>query len=83
MDVHPLGAEVIGWDLDRFQRDVLLDSLQEATPCYWERRAEQLAEALPRPGDYPGSAPDPDAPARINTQILACQRHASLLRGEV
>lgn len=73
---------MIGWDLDRFQRDVLLDSLQEATSAYWERRAEQLAEALPTPGDYPGSTPDPTAPARIQAAILACQRHAALLRSE-
>jgi hypothetical protein len=73
---------VIGWDLDRFQRDLLLDSLQEATATYWDRRAEQLAEALPRPDDLQGAAPDTTAPTRINAQILACQRHAALLRGD-
>ena len=71
---------MIGWDLDRFGRDLLLDSLQEATACYWERRAEQLAEGLPREGDWVGTNPDPAAGVRINAQILACQRHASLVR---
>ena len=71
---------MIGWDLTRFQRDVLIDSLQEATACYWERRAEQLAEALPRPTDRPGLHPDPDRVTRISAQILACRRHAWLIR---
>jgi hypothetical protein len=74
---------VIGWDVDRFARDLLLDSLQEATACYWERRAEQIAEALPRPGDHPGRQPDPHAHSRIGAQILACQRHAALIRGDL
>ena len=74
---------MIGWDLTRFQRDVLLDSLQEATACYWERRADQLAEALPRHTDRPGLHPDPDRTARIAAQILACQRHAALIRGSI
>jgi hypothetical protein len=71
---------MIGWDLDRFQREMLVDSLQEATAIYWERRAERLAEALPREGDWPGLNPDPSAGARINAQILACQRHAAVVR---
>lgn len=69
---------MIGWDLTRFQRDVILDSLQEATACYWERRADQLATALPRPTDRPGLQPTDTGP--LLASITACRNHAALLR---
>jgi hypothetical protein len=69
---------VIGWDLERFQRDLLLDSLQEASACYWERRAEQLAEALPRPTDRPGLRPTDTT--GLYAAIQACRNKAAVLR---
>lgn len=72
---------MIGWDLDRMQRDVLLDSLQEATACYWERRAAQLAQGLPRPTDRIVIGDQTERVARITAQMTACRNHAALLRG--
>ena len=71
---------MIGYDLTRFQRDVLLDSLQEATACYWERRAKQLAEGLPRPTDRIVIGDQTERVDRITAQMTACRNHASLLR---
>jgi len=74
---------VIGWDLERFQRDILLDSLQEASAIYWERRAEQLATGLPRPTDRPGSRSGYPEHLRVNAlqaAIDACRNKAAVLR---
>lgn len=74
---------MIGWDLDRFQRDVILDSLQEATACYWERRADQLQTACHKDGDFVGAASPEQIAARDAGLILAatnCRRHARILR---
>jgi hypothetical protein len=70
----------IGYDLTRFQRDLVLDSLQEATACYWERRAEQLAEGLPRPTDRIVVGDQTERIARITEQMTACRNKAALLR---
>lgn len=53
----------------------------EATPAYWEMRAEQLATGLPRPGDFPGRNPSPNRVEALNAAILACKQKAALLRG--
>lgn len=71
---------MIGWDLDRFQRDLILDSLQEATACYWERRAEQLAFGLPRPTDRIVIGDQTERIRRITVDMQACRNKAALLR---
>ena len=71
---------MIGYDLTRFQRDVLLDSLQEATACYWERRAQQLAEGLPRPTDRIVIGDQTERVDRITAQMQACRNKAAVLR---
>lgn len=71
---------MIGYDLTRFQRDVILDSLQEASAVYWERRAEQLAEGLPRPTDRIVIGDQSERIKRITTDMTACRNHAALLR---
>jgi hypothetical protein len=74
---------VIGRGLGRFERDVLLDSLNEATALYWERRAAQILSGLPRPDDLPGAVPDPGRVDRIVAAAIACRNHARLLRGDL
>lgn len=70
---------MIGFDLTRFQRDVLLDCLQEASAIYWERRAGQLATGLPRPTDRPGLGETAD-PRNLLAAIAACRNKAAVLR---
>lgn len=71
---------MIGYDLTRFQRDIILDCLQEATACYWERRAEQLAEGLPRPTDRIVIGDQDERIRRITTDMQACRNKAAVLR---
>jgi len=71
---------VIGDDLTRFQRDVLLDCLQEASAIYWERRATQLATGLPRPTDRIVIGDQTERIRRITTDMQACRNRAAVLR---
>jgi hypothetical protein len=98
---------MIGIDLDHFRARILQDALTEATAEYWERRAQQFVDAIPRAGDYrkPVYAADTfkeaaereeewhdeyrgnatqeqltAATVRCANTVVACRRHAQLLR---
>lgn len=58
---------------------ILKQEAIEATPEYWDHRADQLAAALPRPGDRPGIQPSDHR--GLSAAISACRLHATLLRG--
>jgi hypothetical protein len=61
---------------------VLQDALAEALAVYWDRRAEALEAALPRPGDFVGaSTPEEcqERTQRLLQAIAACRRHGDLL----
>jgi len=52
-------------------------------PWHWMRRAEDLENARPRPGDYRGHATREDLAeryARLTEQAAACKLHARFLR---
>jgi hypothetical protein len=52
-------------------------------PAFWERRAEQLDDARPRPTDFHGrasSAELAERDRRLAEQAAACREHAELLR---
>lgn len=51
-------------DLEHFQARILQDALDQATIHYWLRRHAALSAALPRPGDFIGSATAEDLKAR-------------------
>jgi hypothetical protein len=64
---------------EHFCKRAVQQQRAEATPEYWEYRADQLALALPRPTDRHGTQPtDLDG---LNAAITACRNHAALLRG--
>jgi hypothetical protein len=74
---------MINIDLDHFRARVLQDALTEATAEYWERRAQQFEDAIPRANEFRGNAaPDQltDAIVRCAYTAAACRRHAQLLR---
>lgn len=59
------------------------ESITAALPCMWDRRAEDLENARPRPGDFHGQATREDLAerfARLTEQAAACREHAELLR---
>lgn len=59
------------------------ESITAAQPCTWDKRAEQLENARPRPGDFHGQATREDLAeryARLTEQAAACREHAELLR---
>lgn len=59
------------------------ESITAAQPCTWDRRAEQLEDARPRPGDFHGQATREDLAerhARLTEQAAACRLHAEFLR---
>ena len=59
------------------------ESITAAQPCTWLRRARQLEDARPRPGDWHGQATREDLAdryARLTEQAAACREHAELLR---
>ena len=67
--------------LAHFNARVLADCLAEATASYWERRAQALLDAAPRPGDYTGRATAAELSAarqRCLDAAAACRARASL-----
>ena len=69
--------------LSRYAVRMLEDAITEAMPWHWMRRAEDLDNARPRPGDYRGQATSEDLAdryARLTEQAAACREHAELLR---
>lgn len=65
----------------QFHQRVLQDALSEATASFWERRARQLEEAAPRPGDWPGRATPEQLSAareRCLSAAAACRHRATL-----
>jgi hypothetical protein len=56
---------VINIDIDHFRARVLQDALAEATAEYWERRAQQFEDAIPRPSEYHGNATQDQLTAAI------------------
>ena len=69
--------------LEDFARRVIQDALAEATAAYWMRRADQLENARPRPGEFHGNASAEELNAR-DERLAAlaenCRHHAELLR---
>ncbi|WP_144009630.1 hypothetical protein [Enemella evansiae] len=61
----------------------LIDTYQQATAAWWERRAEAFDWAAPRPGDFTGRA-TPEQVARradhCREAARLCRAHAELLR---
>lgn len=69
--------------LDTFVRRVIADALNEASARYWEHRAEVLADAAPKPGEFHGQATAEELSAawrRCMGDARRCRRHAELLR---
>lgn len=67
--------------LAHFRARLLADVLSEATATFWERRAQALLDAAPRPGDYTGRATAADLSAareRCLSTAAACRARASL-----
>lgn len=59
------------------------DAIADALPCIWDKRAEDLENARPKPGDFHGQATREDLAeryARLTEQADACREHAELLR---
>ncbi len=70
---------------EQMQKRAVLDMLNNATAAYWERRAELLEWAMPRPTDYNGLATPEQLAARaerLRSDAEQCRNHARLLRGE-
>jgi hypothetical protein len=69
-------------DAERVRHRALQDALGMALASFWDRRAAALAAALPRPGDFVGSATPEEIEERtqrLREAIAACQVHADLL----
>lgn len=71
--------------VEHFRARVAAEALMSAHAATWERRAEALELARPRPGDFRGRATDADLAARdarLAAQAQACRNRAavSLLR---
>lgn len=63
---------------------VILDAFAYASAKQWRRRAVQLEDARPRPGDYHGTATHADLSAqwrRLTTAAAACRQRADWLDG--
>lgn len=59
------------------------EAITTALPCSWDKRAEDLENARPRPGDFNGLATVAELAARdaqLREQAAACREHAQLLR---
>lgn len=68
--------------VDRFAVRLLEDALTAAMPFHWLRRAAQLDECRPRPGDFVGAATPAELAerdARLAEQAEACREHARFL----
>lgn len=69
--------------LELFARRVLADALCEASARYWEKRADALEAAAPRPDDFHGEATREELNAawtRCMADAARCRAHAELLR---
>ena len=69
--------------LTRFRVRFLEQLLSEATAAYWDRRANDLERAAPRPGDHLGRATPEEVAARaagLRDSADACRHHANLIR---
>lgn len=69
--------------LSRFSVRLIEEAISDALPFVWERRAEQLEQARPRPGDFNGLATAEDLATRdqrLAEQAAAVREHAELLR---
>lgn len=78
--IPPVGIDP--W-LDMFLRRVIVDALNEASAAYWERRADVLEDAAPRPGEFHGRATRAELSAawrRCMGDARRCRAHAELLR---
>lgn len=61
----------------------LVDSFQQCTAAWWERRAQVFEDAMPRPGDFAGRATEAELAvrsARCAEAARLCREHAQLLR---
>jgi hypothetical protein len=70
-------------ELGPFARRAAEEALTTAMPGFWERRAEQLEDARPRPTDFNGrasSAALAERDRRLAELAAACREHAELLR---
>jgi hypothetical protein len=78
-----LRLETLAAQLGSCGRRVVEEALTAALPAFWERRAEQLDDARPRPTDFHGrasSAELAERDRRLAEQAAACREHAELLR---
>jgi hypothetical protein len=69
--------------LDEFGLRFVVEALQAATAAYWDRRAAQFEDALPRPSDYPGKASDAERVARaqrLKAKADACRKAGTFWR---
>lgn len=74
----PVAAQVANFGV-RFIEEAIADAL----PFVWERRAAQLEQARPRPGDFTGAATAEDLAERdrrLAEQAQECRNHADVLR---
>lgn len=73
--------------VEHMRERFLADMLLSATADFWRLRAEAFEAAMPRPGDYMGSATPGEIEAqryRLAATALACrQRAVFMLGGEV
>ena len=76
-----LSHHLDGGRLAHFTARILADAMSEGTAIYWERRARELENAAPRPGDFRGRASDAElaeAGRRCREAAAACRARASL-----
>lgn len=72
--------------LDHFVYRLMRDAMNEGTALYWQRRADQLDAARPRPGDYTGHATDEQIKAtdqRLAEAAEACRARAATCLGGI
>jgi hypothetical protein len=63
------------------ERRVLVDGLLDAWPIYWERRAQRLLDARPRPEDFHGRLSREELRAqwyRLTEMAEACRARAQV-----
>ncbi len=72
-------------DLERVLFRLIQDCIAAALPAQWERRAQVLDDARPKPGDWTGNASNSELAEldERNARLAAqCRLHAALLRGD-
>lgn len=75
--------EPVAQDLARFGVRMIEDAMSAAAPHVWLRRAEQLEDARPRPGDFQGRATAADLAERdqrLAGSAEVCRLKADVLR---